>query len=314
MNIELSKKNHMIWGYNNVPWTVRTSPYDKFYIEYGTISKTISFRQACIDTAIEISDVAKKNNKMPLILFSGGIDSEAIIYSFMLSNRDFEIAHIRYNPGINNHEYFYVDQFVKKHNLNIKIYDVNVYDFLSNEDTLKIAHRDNSIMIELQLLTCITKEIKNNFFPILDHPGTYLYRELPNIEEPAKWFFKDFEHLMFYYNHCLNEKMHACPSFFHWSPEIIYAFLTDTLIDDLINNRIPGKITNRTSTFKFYQNTFPEFDLYARPKFTGHEFISKSFLEKINVKLYQERKYDRYSGYKIDCFDLIDKLQGNTVI
>lgn len=309
MNIELSKNNHLKWGYNGIPWITRNSAYDKFFIEYGTIKKQQNFRQACIDTATEISILARTQNKIPLIFFSGGIDSEAIIYSFLLADQKFRLAHIKYLPNLNDHEFPYVENLAKKYNLDLDLYYIDVYEFLSREQTFNNALRDNSIMIELQLLTCVTDKIKENFFPVLDHPGTYLYRDLPDMNKNAVWFYKDFEHLMFFYNHCLHEQISACPSFFHWSPEIIYSFLVDPLNVELINNRIPGKVTNRSSTLKLYQKTFPEFDLVQRPKYTGHEFVSKSFLNDLNCKLYRILKYDRYSGQRIECFEFIRQLK-----
>lgn len=310
MNIDLSKNNHLEWGYNEVVGASRTSPYDKFFIKYGTISSKVNFKTACVNTAIEISDISKKINKQPLIFFSGGIDSEAIIYSFLLSKRDFSIAHIRYQPSLNDHEYQYVQKVAKKYNLDVKIFEVDVLDYLLKEETFKLSLRDNSIMIELLLLASITDKIKDKFFPVLDHPGTYLYRESPEIDKIGQWFYKDYEHLMFYYNHCKNERMPGCPSFYHWSPDILYSFLTDPLIEDLTNCLIPGKVTNRTSTIKLYQNTFNEFVFEPRSKFTGHEFISKKILSKLNFELYSKLKYDRHSGQRFLYSDIVKRLLG----
>lgn len=310
MNIEVSKNNHLVWGYNGLPETKRNTPYDKFFIQFGKIEKEQTFRDSCIQSAIEISECASKNNKKPLVFFSGGIDSESIIYSFLLSSRDFSIAHIRYNPSLNDHEYEYVKKISKKYNLDIIFFDVDVEKFLLDPNTFDLAVRDNSIMIELHLLTCITNEIKDRYFPVLDHPGTYLYRENTNINEIGNWFYKDYEHLMFYYNHCVNEKMHGCPSFFHWSPEILFSFLNDSLVQRLVTGKILGKVTNRTSTLPLYQSTFPEYYFEPRLKFTGHEYISKDIINTLNFRLYSRLKYDRHSGQRYQIDELIKILKG----
>jgi hypothetical protein len=310
MIVELSKNNHLVWGYNGILGNVRNNLYDKFFINYGSIEKKVDFRTACIDTAIEISIKAEKINQRPLIFFSGGIDSESIIYSFLESGKDFSVAHIKYGPNLNDHEYQYVKKISKKFDLDINFFDVNVNEYLLDNRTVDLALRDKSILIELHLLTRITNDIKGRFFPVLDHPGTYLCREDLNIKDTGVWYYKDYEHLMFYYNHCQNEGMHSCPSFYHWSPEILYGFLTDPLIKDLIHGIIPGKVTNRTSTLLLYQNTFPEYHIEPRSKFTGHEFIDKKFLNKLNFHLYSKLKYNRHSAQRHEYFDMLKILEG----
>lgn len=309
MNIELSKNNHMVWGYNDVPWSSRTSPYDRFFVTYGKIKEKLSFRESCISAADQISEKARQLNKKPLVFFSGGIDSEAIVYSFLLSKKDFSIVHLRYNRNLNDHEYHYVKKISERYNLDIIFFDIDIMDFLLKEETLKKSLRDNGRMIELHALTSITEKIKDNFFPVLDHPGTYLCREEPDMSKPGNWFYKEYEHRMFYYNYCLNENLDACPSFFLWNPEIMYSWLTDPLIQDLVNDRIPGKITCRTSTIKLYQNTFPEYFFEERTKYTGYEYVSRKILDQLNFSLYKERKYDRHSGQVYRYTEILDILK-----
>jgi hypothetical protein len=309
MNIELSQNNHLKWGYNGIPGSIRQSPYDKFFIQYGKIQRELDFRNACIETANEISKKAENDQKKPLIFFSGGIDSEAIIYSFLLAKKDFSVIHIRYGPNFNNHEFDYVKTIVATYDIDIKIFEIDTLKYLDNPENFDLALRDNSIFLELNLLCSVTKDIRDKFFPVLDHPGTYLYREDTSVNLPGRWYYKDYEHLMFYYNHCVNESMSGCPSFYHWSPEILYGFLTDPLIKNLTDGVFPGKITNRTSTLKLYQNTFPEFNFMSRSKYTGHEFIDKEILNKFHFRLYSKLKYNRHSAQRYEYSEIVNLLR-----
>jgi hypothetical protein len=308
MNIELSKNNHLTWGYNNIAGSVRTNPYDKFFINYGKASLIKDFRSCCIDTAKEIYNAALTVSKTPLIFYSGGVDSETMLISFIESKVDFSVAHIRFQPKLNEHETFYVEKFSKKYNLDLKLFDVDVESFLRSSNTFDIAVRDNARMIELEIMKSITDEIKHCYYPVLDHPGTYLYREHTVLEEPSRWMWKDYESLMFYYNYCRNENMPACPSFFHWSPEIILSYLLDKQIVDLVNNRSFGKITNRTTTMSVYKNTFPEYEIETRSKFTGYENISKRLLKDLNYKLICKTRYSKQSGQEFEYSSLVKSL------
>jgi len=309
MNIELTKNNHMIVGYNGVAWARRRSLYDKFFIDYGKVTKVPeSFRSASIEAAKEISVFCKKIKKRPLVLYSGGIDSEFIVAAFLASGEDFSVAHIEYLPDLNAHESKYVTSFSKRYNLDLKLFQVDVAYFLKDDQTLIEAVKDNAHIIECQLLTSITPKIKDQYYPISDHPGVMLHRENTNLSSPSQWYWKDYEHLTAYYFHCLNNSIHACPSFYHWSPEIILAFLLDPTIRNLVEGKNYGKITNRTTMPSLYQETFPEYEMPSRPKFNGFEYFSKNNTREITRKLNQKTYYDRHSGQRYEYNELLKRL------
>lgn len=310
MNIELSKNNHLKWGYNGLVGSTRQYLYDKFFMQYGKIQRPVqNFRSECITAAKEIADYCRSINKRPLIFYSGGIDSESIILSFLLSGEDFSICHLRFRPGFNNHETDYARKFCSRHNLDLIEYHINTLDFLISEEIFKKAIRDNVRMIETYLMIGVTRRVlNNNYYPILDHPGTTLYREDTNLSKTSKWIYKDYECIMFYYNHCKNINMPACPSFFHWSPEIITAFLLDKSTRDLITNKSYGKISNRTSSILLYQNAFPEFEIVPRPKYTGFESVPKDIINEINLKLNKHTFYDIHSGQAHEYNEMLKVL------
>lgn len=309
MNIVLSKNNHMKIGYNGVPFSYRNELYDNFFVSYGKIeSKPNSFRQACIDSAIEISNVCENLDKKPLILYSGGIDSELIIAAFLESKRDFSVAHVRYVPGFNDHETYYVEQFSKKHDLDLHFFDIDPIQYFENNNNFDQAIRDNAHLIETQMITAITPLIKDRFFPISDAPGVTMFRKEKDISRKSQWCWKDYEHLSAYFFHCLRENMNACPSFYHWSPEIILAFLLDPIVREVVNNIIEGKVTLRTSSGKIYNQAFPEYGYFSRPKFNGFENLPKDLIKRINRKLHFHTFYDRHSGQSFDYDDLIKQL------
>ena len=309
MNIELSRNNHMQVGYNNVPWTTRKSLHDKFFVSFGKVEKTpSSFREACIRSAEEISDKCSSINKTPLVMYSGGIDSEVIAASFIAAGKSFSLAHVRYSPNYNQHETEYVRRFCDRYKLDLKEFDVDPIEYFSRPDTLKNAAADNARLMEVQLITGITDSIKDQYFPISDHPGVVLYRDNPVLSETSKWYWKDYEHLSAYYFHCMRLGIDACPSFYHWSPEIMLAFLLDPIIKNLVNNEPYGKITIRTTAMALYQKTFPEFNFENRPKYRGFEFIPTSLINELNRKINAMTYYDRHSGQSYEYHELIKAL------
>lgn len=309
MNTVLSKDNHMKIGYNKKSFSYRINLYDKFFVSYGTIgSVPISFRQACIDSAVEISNICQSLNKIPLVMYSGGIDSELIIAAFLESKRDFSVAHVKYTPNFNNHETYYVEQFSKKHDLDLHYFDVDPIEYFTNRNNFDQAVRDNANLIETQLMTSITPMIKDRYFPISDSPGVAMFRTEKDVSKKSKWYWKDYEHLSAYFFHCMKENMPACPSFYHWSPEIILAFLLDPLVIQVVNNDIEGKITMRTTSSKIYNTAFPEYGPFNRPKYNGFEKLPRDMIEKTNRELHFRTFYDRHSGCSFEYNDLIRQL------
>tara|TARA_Y100000356_G_scaffold128658_1_gene128888 strand:+ start:1872 stop:2795 length:924 start_codon:yes stop_codon:yes gene_type:complete len=81
------------------------------------------------------------NDVKPTVFLSGGIDSQAIALGFILAELDVEYVYIRssYCGHYNELEYFFAIQFCSKHNIDLKIIDlefdkISLRDFLLEHD------------------------------------------------------------------------------------------------------------------------------------------------------------------------------------
>ena len=74
------------------------------------------------------------NDVEPTVFLSGGIDSQAIALGFILANLNVEYVYIRpsYCGHYNELDYFFVTQFCNKHNIDLKIIDLEF-----NQDSLR---------------------------------------------------------------------------------------------------------------------------------------------------------------------------------
>ena len=74
------------------------------------------------------------NDVEPTVFLSGGIDSQAIALGFILANLDVEYVYIRpsYCGHYNELDYFFATQFCNKHNIDLKIIDLEF-----NQDSLR---------------------------------------------------------------------------------------------------------------------------------------------------------------------------------
>lgn len=309
MNIVLSKDNHFKIGYNQIPSIGRSNRYDKFFTQYGKIKYIPkNFREAAIQTAIEISDLCNNINRIPLIMYSGGISSEIILASFLESKRKFEVAHIKYIPDVYSSRTNRVQEFCRIHNLYPRYFNIELDKFFNDSIHIKNAVRDNAYKIDKQFLTSITLNIRDTFFPVSNHFKISMNRTNSNLNEIGDWIWKDYECHSSYFNHCYNENLNACPSFHRWSPEIMFAFLIDPEIINLIENRTYGKVTVKTTIPKIYHNAFPEYDLISNTIPKTVEYVNKSWSVESNRYLKYLTYYDKINSNDFNYYELLDIL------
>lgn len=309
MNIELTYNNHFVWGYNQTPWARRERLYDRFFATYGktSLEDHLSLRDACIDAAKKICIQAKAAGKKPMVFYSGGLDSEVVIAAFLQSGEDFSVAHLKYLPELNYHDSEWVYRFCRLHNLDVKEYTVDPEQYFIRPEVFEQAIKDNIKHFEMVLVNHLMDLTKDEYYPILGNGEPYLFKV--DNSQNSKWVFRELEYMMSWYFHASNNNIHSCPGFFQYTPEVMLSFLLDPVMIRLANNRIPGKITSRTSKFSIYNNAFPEYEFQPRRKYTGYEYIPRNILNTLNQKICSHTFYDKHSYEEIEYNALVRMMQ-----
>jgi len=87
-----------------------------------------------VTAAIEAVNDIVENYPAPYnVLVSGGIDSQAMLYAWKMSNHPFNAVSFRYNQDFNWHDIKTLPQFCEQENIEYKIIDFDYLDFLENE-------------------------------------------------------------------------------------------------------------------------------------------------------------------------------------
>jgi hypothetical protein len=76
--------------------------------------------------------VAQSTNKDIWICMSGGIDSEMVARTFKDLGIPFKALIAQFNDGLNSHDIIYSQRWCQHHNIEYKIFDFNIVDFLNN--------------------------------------------------------------------------------------------------------------------------------------------------------------------------------------
>lgn len=272
---EYTQGNHFKFGYNYKDWYCnRTSEDQKFVTSYGRASQDFtSWRQANIYAAKEIHRAVQ--GKKIWVLLSGGIDSEICLKSFLEAQIPVEIAILKYESDSNIHDIDYALRFCKARNLSYKIFDLNVSKFWGSKEMYEIV--DLCHCVSPQLAACLWLGDQVDGVPVIAQGDPYLKKEIsmdyvpgesPYL--PSPWSYVESDRLCSLFRYFMYKQKPAVPAFFQYVPEQILTFLKhNRYLQELINNRIVGKLGTRTSKFQMYQEEYPELEI--RPKFHGFE-------------------------------------------
>lgn len=272
---EYTENNHFKFGYVEHGWFIdRKSKDDTFIIEHGKCSyEPGSWKDECLIAAQKIYE----STDLPInIMFSGGIDSEIVVQSFMQINIPFNISILQFKNNLNIHDISFAIVFCEQHNIKYDLIKLDIVKFWEN-DAYTYAERSNSWSPE----TCPTMWLADQIdgLPVMGSGPVGIFKKTPKNYIPGKssydsrsWYIQISEMTCSWNKHFINQDRAAVPTFFQYTPEMMYSFLLDPIMIDLINNKIPGKLSNASSKYKIYTRYF---DLLYRKKCTGYDRMQK---------------------------------------
>lgn len=267
--------NHTLTANNHLQyWFSNGTHMRNFADEQATMSVTIDisvgFVESLIDTAIAISS----NHKKFYIFISGGLDSEVALNIFMAANIKVIPVIIKFKNSINDVDVANAIEICQNANLVPIIIDIDVIKFFESGDWIDIAKRYQCYTFYQQLLIKVVEDFSQ---PILRTD------EIALVNNKTHWKFVK------------NEDQHACwhrfidltnipvyPNFYTYNPSTIGAFLTCNTVQNLIQNKIYGKLTWTSSKHIVYTE-LTNFNLKPRKKFLHTEKI-------LNIWDYVENK------------------------
>jgi hypothetical protein len=134
-----------------------------------TVNKFKETVKCPLTAAIEAVNYIVRNHPPPYnLLVSGGIDSQAMLYAWKMSNHPFNAISFRYNQVFNWHDIKTLPQFCEQENIEYQIIDVDYFSFLENEyDTIARKYRCSSplIAMHIKIATMLsgTRVLSGNF-------------------------------------------------------------------------------------------------------------------------------------------------------
>jgi asparagine synthetase B (glutamine-hydrolysing) len=302
------------YGYDDGFYNLRSNKNSEFKCYYQK-AKYIpdSFKKECVSAANKISDFSKKQNKNPIILFSGGLDSEIVVRAFLESGRKFEIVTNRFLNGKNSHEIDNVKNFCLRFNLKPIYIDIDIENWLVSEQALFMAEESKCSRAEMLPTLKLLDDVyfQMNGIPVLGNGDFYLSKDINPAwrmkmsDQKYIWNYVEFEYILAWLRYSVKKDIQGSINFFQQTSELTLSMALDNEFQKLIYTNPQGRHTSRSRKYKIYKKHWN--DIVLREKFHGCEQISNlcDFVQ----KTYLNKEYRQYtSKFKIPVKKFIELI------
>lgn len=295
----LTHNNHFKFGYNEEWYRSRQCKEDVFTVQFGHCSRTPnSFRYESIEAARLIGENATDIQ----VLYSGGLDSEACMLSFMAAKVPIKAAIMRFNSNLNEHDIVYAVRFCERNRVPYILYDIDILDFLENTaiDYMEATHCTSPMTAATMWLS--DQIAMRDGYPVFGQGECYLLK--PTVTKRVKearvssyqnkefsvddWALQESEMMNGWYRHFMSKNIDGVPGFHQYTPEQIYSYITDINVVKLVNSDATSSVQDK---FNIYQR---HFDMCPRQKYTGYEQRKAGVL----ITELHEFLLDKFSSYQ----------------
>jgi hypothetical protein len=255
------------WSFNDVPFGLRTNKNDVYKFKINplpTSGPVKSYKEELYNNARLMRDyhVGKFD-----VLLSGGIDSEIVVRTF----KDLMIPHntyiFKYENNINHKDVTSAIEIATCLNIPYKIIDFNLEKFF-NTEAYDIFQKSGCIRAGRLPHLKFTDYLDN--IPVAGDAEPYWVRVLKtDYSTKSDWVFSITEasHNVSMYLHSIGRA--NVVDWYEFNPNLIKAFNELPLIQNLINDKIPGKLSSWTSRTPIHSEIWS--DIKHKHKLTGYE-------------------------------------------
>lgn len=258
------KDSWFSYSYDSILFGNKTKENSIFTIDLNpTVINFRSYHEELIENAKKIRDVISG----PLdLLFSGGIDSEVVLRVYHDLKIPINVFIFRYENGYNHRELEQAFKICDSLDVKYKLIDFNLKKFFENEAFdiwKKVKCKGSGWLPHMKM----TEYLDGT--PIIGSGDPYWVRTDKDLSRKGNWLFEIDEGAKAWtvYHKFINRKIIS--DWYEYSPEIILSHMKLPLIQKLINDNIPGKLSSFSSKAVIHKEIWP--DIVIRPKMVGFE-------------------------------------------
>lgn len=260
-----SENNWYSWSYDDVVFGRRLSS-EKFSTKFTRFDGHVgTFKDELLKAARSTLDHCETK---PVILFSGGVDSEIMLRSFLEVGADPEIIIARYENDYNIYDVSYAVTICSMLDVKYKILDFNLQKFYES-DAERISEI-SQIDRPKALPYCKILELIDGF-PIMGNGDLTPWRTTDDYSTVGVWMNRCWEHDIGWSKFLKTIDKPGIAEWFKWTPGLVISYMNTKWFENLINDRYYGKMGSSSTKIIGYRGAYP--DLITRKKQTGFEKI-----------------------------------------
>lgn len=261
----ISENNWYQWRYGNDSLFGNQTGDEKLKIMFTKTNKPIlSFGEELVLSAK--STLEHYPNIRPNVFFSGGVDSEVVLRTYLKIGANPKVYIIRYEDDYNLYDVSYAVTICSMLNVNYSIIDFNLKQFFENE--AEAISENAQIDRPRALPYCKFLELTDGL-PILGEGDPYWYRKSEDYSQFSEWKFGELEAFIGWNKYAMYLNRPSVVQFFKWSPGLVLSHTKLMWFNNLINDRFFGKTGTNSTKIIGYREVYP--DLLDRKKQSGFE-------------------------------------------
>ena len=300
-----SENNWHSWNYEGQELFGRQTENLEFKTTYSKFTGEIYDFKTELDRAAT-STLDHYPGLRPCVFFSGGVDSELILRSYINIGANPEVFIVRYENDMNIYDVSYATIICDMLNVKYNIIDFNVQKFYEND----AETASNQAQIdEPRMLPQLKFTDSANGLAIVGHYGSSWTRLNDDYSQKSIWVWRNFEWGIGSNKYNILHNRPAIHQWWQWTPGLILSYTKLNWFSQLINDKYDGKTGPNSTKLSGFQEIYP--DLMSRKKFIGFEQIQpvitefENYLSKKNGGLIYRQETDRTLA------ELTEEITGN---
>jgi hypothetical protein len=288
--IDTSKNGWYSWAYGDGP-NFGNSCIDKTFT-----TRFRSYHGSVLSFAEELKIAARDAldhypGLKPVILFSGGSESEVMLRSFLSIGVIPEIHIVRYENDYNLYDVSYAVTICNMLGVPYKLIDFNLQKFYENDSAYysDIAEIDRPRALPY----CKFLEMTEGLV-LMGNGDVTIYRTDSNYGHQGTWKIRCWEHDIGWNKFVRKINKPAIPEWFKWTPGLVLSSLNLNWVRQLTSDQYIGKLGVVSTKLIGYREVFP--NLIDRTKQTGFEKINH-LVEEVEEFLIKKNNGLKYRGY-----------------
>jgi hypothetical protein len=261
-----SENNWYSWSYGDLPPFSRQTGALQFHTRFNKPTEHVGiFKEELLKAAK--STVDHSTDKI-VILFSGGVDSEIMLRSFLDIGVIPNVVIARYENDYNIYDVSYAITICSILNVPYKIIDLNLQKFYENdaERLSDIAQIDRPRCLPY----CKLLEMVDGF-PVMGASDLTPWRTTNDYSTTGTWMMRCWEHDIGWSKFLREINKPGIAEWFKWTPGLVVSYLNTSWFNNLTSDKYYGKLGSNSTKIIGYREAYP--DLIERKKQTGFENI-----------------------------------------